>query len=79
MSVSPEQVAAGHAVFTKRVLAIYDFLVLGLSNRLIWSAPRNASSTTTTGTSRRIIWMLGLEPAIFSTVAGFLQTRHVSR
>src|ERR1700730_18234548 len=39
MSLSPEQVAAGHAVFTKRVLAIYDFLVLGLSNRLIWRCP----------------------------------------
>lgn len=39
MSVSPEQVAAGHAVFTKRVLTIYDFLVLGLSNRLIWRCP----------------------------------------
>jgi hypothetical protein len=39
MSVSPEQVAAGHAVYTKRMLGIYDFLVLGLSNRLIWRCP----------------------------------------
>ena len=79
MSVSPEQVAAGHAVYTKRMLGIYDFLVLGLSNRPIWRCPTQRSSSTTTGTSRRIIWMSGLEPAIFSTVAGFLQTRHVSR
>jgi hypothetical protein len=72
MSVSPEQVAAGHAVYTKRMLGIYDFLVLGLSNRLIWRCP-----------TRRLVeqarhgeWMSGLEPAIFSTV---LQTRHGSR
>ena len=39
MSVSPEQVAAGHAVYTKRMLGIYDFLMLGLSNRLIWRCP----------------------------------------
>jgi len=39
MSVSPEQVAAGHAVYTKRMLGIYDFLVLGLSNRPIWRCP----------------------------------------
>jgi len=39
MSVSPEEAAAGYAVYTKRVLGIYDFLVLGLSNRLIWRCP----------------------------------------
>lgn len=39
MSVSPEQVAAGQAVYTKRMLGIYDLLVLGLSNRLIWRCP----------------------------------------
>jgi ubiquinone/menaquinone biosynthesis C-methylase UbiE len=39
MSVSPEQVAAGQAIYTKRMLGIYDFLVLGLSNRLIWRCP----------------------------------------
>jgi 2-polyprenyl-3-methyl-5-hydroxy-6-metoxy-1,4-benzoquinol methylase len=39
MSVTPEQVAAGHAVYTKRMLGVYDFIVLGLSNRLIWKCP----------------------------------------
>jgi 2-polyprenyl-3-methyl-5-hydroxy-6-metoxy-1,4-benzoquinol methylase len=39
MSVSPEQVAAGHAVYTKRMLGVYDFIVLGISNRLIWRCP----------------------------------------
>jgi 2-polyprenyl-3-methyl-5-hydroxy-6-metoxy-1,4-benzoquinol methylase len=39
MSITPEQVAAGHAVYTKRMLGIYDFFVLGLSNRLIWRCP----------------------------------------
>jgi hypothetical protein len=45
--VTPEQVVAGQAVYTKRmlgiydwlVLGIYDWLVLGLSNRLIWRCP----------------------------------------
>lgn len=39
MSVSPEQVAAGQAVYTKRMLNVYDVVVLGLSNRLIWKCP----------------------------------------
>jgi hypothetical protein len=38
-NVSPEQIAAGQAVYTKRMLGIYDWLVLGLSNRLIWRCP----------------------------------------
>jgi SAM-dependent methyltransferase len=31
-----EQVEAGQAVYTPRTLRIYDFLVLGISNRWIW-------------------------------------------
>ena len=30
---------AGHAVYTKHVLRAYDFVVLGLSNRLLWKCP----------------------------------------
>lgn len=37
MSVTKEQVLAGQAVYTKQTLAVYDFLVLGLSNRFIWN------------------------------------------
>lgn len=39
MSFTAEQIAAGQAVYTKRVLGAYDFLVLGLSNRLVWKCP----------------------------------------
>jgi len=39
MSASPEQVAAGQAVYTPRSLRLYDWLVLGISNRLIWKCP----------------------------------------
>lgn len=34
-----DEVAAGQAVYTQRTLAWYDFLVLGLSNRLVWRCP----------------------------------------
>jgi hypothetical protein len=34
-----EQVHAGQALYSRRVLAIYDWLVLGLSNPLIWRCP----------------------------------------
>ena len=40
MGVSKEQIAAGQAVYTKRMLSAYDFLVLGISNSLIWKCPR---------------------------------------
>jgi len=36
MSVTAEQVEAGQAVYTRRVLGAYDFLVLGVSNRFLW-------------------------------------------
>ncbi len=39
MSATPQQVEAGQAVYTPQVLGIYDLLVLGLSNRLIWRCP----------------------------------------
>lgn len=39
MSVTREQVLAGQAVYTKPMLAAYDFLVLGFSNCLAWNCP----------------------------------------
>lgn len=39
MSVSPEQVTAGQAIYTKRALSAYDFIVLRVSNRLLWKCP----------------------------------------
>jgi hypothetical protein len=35
---SPE-VHAGQAIYTRRVLRLYDLLVLGLSNRFVWRCP----------------------------------------
>jgi 2-polyprenyl-3-methyl-5-hydroxy-6-metoxy-1,4-benzoquinol methylase len=34
-----EQIQAGQASYTKNLLAIYDILVLGISNSLIWKCP----------------------------------------
>jgi len=39
MDATPEQVDAGQAVYTNRTLAIYDFVVLRVSNRFIWKCP----------------------------------------
>jgi hypothetical protein len=39
MTASPEQIAAGQAVYTPSVLRLYDAFVLGLSNRFIWKCP----------------------------------------
>jgi 2-polyprenyl-3-methyl-5-hydroxy-6-metoxy-1,4-benzoquinol methylase len=39
MSATAEQVAAGQAVYTRRVLRAYDFFVLGVSNRVVWRCP----------------------------------------
>lgn len=36
MQPTPEQVEAGQAVYTKRILSAYDIIVLGISNRYIW-------------------------------------------
>jgi 2-polyprenyl-3-methyl-5-hydroxy-6-metoxy-1,4-benzoquinol methylase len=39
MSVTPEQVDAGQSIYNQRTLAVYDFIVLGVSNHLIWQCP----------------------------------------
>lgn len=39
MSFTADQIHAGQAVYTRPILKIYDFAVLGLSNRLIWKCP----------------------------------------
>lgn len=39
MKPSEHEVVAGQAVYTPRVLSIYDLFVLGFSNRLIWRCP----------------------------------------
>jgi 2-polyprenyl-3-methyl-5-hydroxy-6-metoxy-1,4-benzoquinol methylase len=39
MPVTSEQIRAGQAVYTPKMLAIYDVMVLGLSNRWIWKCP----------------------------------------
>lgn len=39
VSPTAEQVAAGQAVYTKRVLRAYDLFVLGVSNRFVWKCP----------------------------------------
>jgi len=37
--VTAEQAEAGQAVYTKQTLAVYDFVVLGISNRFLWKCP----------------------------------------
>ncbi|SFI10395.1 class I SAM-dependent methyltransferase [Planctomicrobium piriforme] len=37
--ILPKDVDAGQAVYSRRVLSLYDVLVLGLSNRFIWKCP----------------------------------------
>ncbi|MCG8584999.1 MAG: class I SAM-dependent methyltransferase [Pirellulales bacterium] len=39
MAASQRDVEAGQAVYTPRTLAIYDLVVLGVSNRLVWKCP----------------------------------------
>jgi hypothetical protein len=39
VNVSAEQVEAGQAVYSSRTLAVYDWVVLGISNRFIWKCP----------------------------------------
>ena len=39
MNITPEQIEAGQAVYTKQTLAIYNFVVLGVSNRFLWKCP----------------------------------------
>ncbi len=39
MGVTTDQVKAGQAIYSKRLLTIYDLIVLGISNRLVWQCP----------------------------------------
>lgn len=39
MSITPEEVNAGQSIYTKQVLAAYDFIVLSVSNHLLWKCP----------------------------------------
>lgn len=39
MSISPDSVSAGQAVYSSRMLSWYDLLVLGISARWIWKCP----------------------------------------
>jgi hypothetical protein len=39
MDPTPEQVAAGHAFYTRRSLAVYDLAILGYFSRLAWRCP----------------------------------------
>ena len=39
MNDSGEQVRAGQAIYTKRSLRLYEFVVLGLTNHLVWNCP----------------------------------------
>jgi hypothetical protein len=39
VNVSAEQVEAGQAVYSNSTLAVYDWVVLGISNRFIWKCP----------------------------------------
>jgi hypothetical protein len=39
MDPTPEEVAAGHAFYTRRSLAIYDMAILGYFSRLAWRCP----------------------------------------
>ena len=39
MGPTPKQVAAGHAFYTRRSLAVYDLAILGYFSRLAWRCP----------------------------------------
>lgn len=39
MNIPNNPAEAGQAVYTKQTLAVYDFVVLGISNRFIWNCP----------------------------------------
>lgn len=39
MNVTEKQIEAGQAIYTRRLLRIYDFAVLGVSNRFVWKCP----------------------------------------
>jgi hypothetical protein len=77
--VTPEQVAAGQAVYTKRMLGIYDWLVLGLSNRLIWHSPTQGLVAHYDRHVTANHLDAGVGTGISSIAAGFHQWRRVSR
>jgi 2-polyprenyl-3-methyl-5-hydroxy-6-metoxy-1,4-benzoquinol methylase len=37
--VTTDQVKAGQAIYSQRLLSVYDLIVLGISNQLIWQCP----------------------------------------
>lgn len=39
MDITNEQLEAGHAIYTKQILPLYDLMVHGISNRLAWKCP----------------------------------------
>jgi hypothetical protein len=39
MGATPEEIAAGHVFYTKRVLAVYDIAILGFFSRAAWKCP----------------------------------------
>ena len=39
MDPTPEEVAAGHAFYTRRSLAVYDLAILGYFSRVAWRCP----------------------------------------
>jgi hypothetical protein len=39
IEITADQVQAGQAVYSPRMLSMYDILVLGISNRFIWKCP----------------------------------------
>ncbi|HZM07834.1 MAG TPA: hypothetical protein VFC11_05185 [Methylocella sp.] len=78
-NVSPEQIAAGQAVYTKRMLGIYDWLVLGLSNRLIWRCPTQGLVAHYDRHVTANHLDVGVGTGYSSIAAGFHQQRRVSR
>lgn len=58
MEPSREQVVAGQAVYTPRLLSICDILVLGISNRFIWKCPSpGIERHYNTNVSANHLWM----------------------
>lgn len=41
-AATEEQLRAGQAIYTRPILALYDWLVIGISNRFIWKCPTRA-------------------------------------
>ena len=39
MTPTEKDILAGQAVYTRQILNVYDLLVLGASNRLVWKCP----------------------------------------